>query len=152
MVTDGQSAVLEALVEVCRPPAKAPPSNLRRTISAILWRHQNGTKWRSIPAELGPWSRAAQTFIRWARLGVWERLLDLVQQRGWPSAWSSSTAPMSAPIRRRRVPKGWGTTLRKERDRREALGRSRGGYGTKACVIADGRGRAVAFEVSSPGA
>jgi hypothetical protein len=25
---------------------------------------------------------AAQTFIRWARLGVWERLLNLVQQRG----------------------------------------------------------------------
>ena len=25
---------------------------------------------------------AAQTFIRWARLGVWERLLTLVQERG----------------------------------------------------------------------
>src|SRR3712207_2292042 len=35
-----------------------------------------------------------------------------------------------------------------ERDRREALGRSRGGYGTKACVIADGRGRAVAFALA----
>jgi transposase len=30
----------------------------------------------------------------------------------------------------------------------EALGRSRGGYGTKACVIADGRGRAVAFALA----
>lgn len=56
--------------------------NLRRTISAILWRHQNGAKWRSVPSELGPWSRAAQTFIRWARLGVWERLLGLAQGRG----------------------------------------------------------------------
>ena len=25
---------------------------------------------------------AAQTFIRWARLGVWERLLGLVQEHG----------------------------------------------------------------------
>ena len=25
---------------------------------------------------------AAQTFIRWSRLGVWERLLALVQERG----------------------------------------------------------------------
>jgi hypothetical protein len=25
---------------------------------------------------------AAQTFIHWARLGVWERLLNLVQERG----------------------------------------------------------------------
>ena len=32
-----------------------------------------------------------------------------------------------------------------QRDAREALGRSRGGYGTKACVIADGAGRAIAF-------
>jgi transposase len=30
----------------------------------------------------------------------------------------------------------------------EALGRSRGGYGTKACVIADGAGRAVAFALA----
>src|SRR3954454_17438917 len=37
------------------------------------------------------------------------------------------------------------------RDEREALGRSRGGYGTKACVIADGPGRAVAF-ILAPGA
>src|SRR5215207_244907 len=36
------------------------------------------------------------------------------------------------------------------RDEREALGRSRGGYGTKACVIADGLGRAVAF-ILAPG-
>src|SRR3954447_12632113 len=36
----------------------------------------------------------------------------------------------------------------RERDRREALGRSRGGFGTKACVIADGRGRAVAFALA----
>jgi hypothetical protein len=31
---------------------------------------------------------------------------------------------------------------------REALGGSRGGYGTKACVSADGRGRAVAFALA----
>src|SRR4051794_16613117 len=30
----------------------------------------------------------------------------------------------------------------------EALGRSRGGYGTKACVIAAGAGRAIAFRVA----
>jgi hypothetical protein len=30
-----------------------------------------------------------------------------------------------------------------ERDKREALGRSRGGFSTKACMIADGSGRAI---------
>ena len=69
-------------MEACRPPAKVPPSNLRRTVSAILWRHTNGAKWRALPEESGPWWMAAQTFIRWSRLGVWERLLAMAQARG----------------------------------------------------------------------
>jgi transposase len=82
MLTDAQWTMLEPPVEACRPHAKVPPSDLRRTVSAILWRHENGAKWRALPAELGPWWMAAQIFIRWARLGVWERLLNLVQERG----------------------------------------------------------------------
>ena len=70
------------LVEACRPHAEVPPSNLRRTVEAIVWRCRNGAKWRAIPAELGPWWKAAQTFIRWARLGVWDRLLAAAQARG----------------------------------------------------------------------
>ncbi len=82
MLTDTQWGRLEPVIEACRPKGTTPPRDLRRTISAILWRHQTGAKWRAIPTDLGPWSRAAQTFIRWARLGVWERLLRLAQERG----------------------------------------------------------------------
>ena len=82
MLTDAQWTVLGPLIEACRPKGKTPPQDLRRTMAALLWRHQNGAKWRSVPSELGPWSRAAQTFIRWARLGVWERLLGLSQEKG----------------------------------------------------------------------
>ena len=82
VLTDARWAVLAPLVEACRPRAKVPPSNLRRTVEAIVWRCRNGAKWRSIPAELGPWWMAAQTFIRWSRLGVWERLLVMAQERG----------------------------------------------------------------------
>lgn len=80
--TDATWAVWEPLIEAVRPRGKTPPKELRRTISAILWRHQNGAKWRSIPTEFGPWWLAAQLFIRWAKAGVWERLLELVRQRG----------------------------------------------------------------------
>ena len=82
MLTDAHWMRLEPLIEACRPKGKTSPQDLRRTLSAILWRHQNGAKWRAVPADLGPWSRAAQTFIRWAHLGVWERLLLLAQARG----------------------------------------------------------------------
>src|SRR5919202_6671651 len=82
ILTDAAWAVWEPLIEQVRPRGKTPPKELRRTISAILWRHQNGAKWRSIPAELGPWWLAAQLYIRWTKRGVWERLLELVQRPG----------------------------------------------------------------------
>ncbi len=162
MLADAQWAEFEPLIEACRPKGKTPPKDLRRTISAILWRHQNAAKWRAIPDDLGPWWRAAQTpdqvrgrlFIRWARLGVWERLLLLAQERGGPGARGPTRDDVSGRHQHPRAPQGRrggpqrGSSA--ERDSREALGRSRGGYGTKACVIADGLGRAVAF-ILAPG-
>src|SRR3954447_17782638 len=81
MFSDAHWTTLEPLIEACRPKGKTPPQDLRRTISAIVWRHENGAKWRAIPAELGPGSRAAQIFCRWAHLRVWERMLLLAQTR-----------------------------------------------------------------------
>src|SRR3978361_839689 len=82
VLTDAQWEVRAPLIEAFRPPHKTEDHDLRRTIEAIIWRHDNGAKWRQIPAELGPWWMAAQTFSRWARLGAWERLLEAAQQRG----------------------------------------------------------------------
>lgn len=78
--TEAAWEVWEPLIEAVRPRGETPPKELRRTIAAIFWRHQNGAKWRAIPAGLGPWWLAAQLFIRWAKQGVWERLLGLAQE------------------------------------------------------------------------
>src|SRR3712207_3073731 len=139
--TDAAWAIWEPLIEEGRPRGKTPPKGLRRTIAAIFWRQQNGAKWRSIPAELGPWWLAAQLFLRWAEQGVWERLLELVQQRGIALGMTfldgtNIGAHQPRWHEHRRASKGGGCenggTDSQERDVREALGRSRGGYGTKA--------------------
>jgi transposase len=49
VLTDAQWAALEPLIDEARPHCKVPHGDLRQTIEAILWRHQNGAKWRSIP-------------------------------------------------------------------------------------------------------
>src|SRR5690242_21613984 len=147
VLTDERWAALAPLLEACRPKGKTPPRDLRRTVEAIVWRHANGAKRRAVPAELGPWWRAAQLFIRWAKLGVWPRLLEAAQARGVElgMAFLDGTSVRAHP-KAAGAPKTGATS--QERDLREALGRSRGGYGTKACVIADGRGRAVAFALA----
>src|SRR3954471_18232804 len=71
-----------------------------------------------------------------------------------PRAWGSTRDDVSGRPQHPGSPQGGGRGKKgansKARDEREALGRSRGGYGTKACVIADGLGRAVAF-ILAPG-
>jgi transposase len=141
VLSDDQWAVLEALIDECRPRGKTEPVALRETMEAMVWRHQNGAKWRSVPPDLVPWWRAAQTFIRWNHLGVWERLLDLAQERGVALGMvfldgTSIRAHHKAAGALKQSGSG------AQRDGREALGRSRGGYGTKACVITDSAGRA----------
>jgi transposase len=82
VLTDAQWKRLAPLIEAVRPRGKTGHRDLRHTIEAIVWRHRNGATWRSIPSELGPRWRAAQTANRWGHLGVWERLLSLAQERG----------------------------------------------------------------------
>jgi len=128
MLTDTQWALLEPLIEACRPKGKTPPQDLRRTMTAIVWRHQNGAKWRAIPSDLGPWSRAAQTFIRWARLGVWERLLALAQDKGvqlgmtFLDGTSIRAHQKAAGAARKGALKRNGTPVRRWGARGEALG------------------------------
>jgi transposase len=150
VLADHQWSVLEPLLNEARPWAARPIRHFRRTIEAIVWRQQNGAKWRAIPAELGPWWMAAQTFIRWAKLGVWERLHRLVQaQRGLELGMVFLDGTV---IRAHQKAAG-----ARKQDRTpaasaeaQALGRSRGGYGTKGHVLADAGGRAIAF-VITPG-
>jgi transposase len=66
MLTDGQWTVLEPVIEACRP-AKVAPQNLRQTMSAILWRHQNRAKWRAVPEMLGSWKAAQHIWNLGAR-------------------------------------------------------------------------------------
>ena len=55
VLSDAQWLMLQPLIEACRPHHQTRHHDLRRTIEAIIWRCQNGAKWRSLPPEFGPW-------------------------------------------------------------------------------------------------
>ena len=82
VLSDGEWTRLKSALDAARSGTGRPFPDERRTVEAVVWRQRNGAEWRAVPPELGPWWKAAQTFIRWARLGVWDRLLDAAQERG----------------------------------------------------------------------
>jgi transposase len=55
----------------------------RRVLSGILFVIRNGLRWRDAPADYGPHKTLYNRFIRWSRLGVFNRILsELVSQGG----------------------------------------------------------------------
>ena len=49
--------------------------NNRLFVDAIVWMARTGAPWRDIPPFFGVWNSVWQRFRRWAKAGVWERIL-----------------------------------------------------------------------------
>jgi putative transposase len=55
----------------------------RRVLSGILFVIRNGLRWRDAPGDYGPHKTLYNRFIRWSRLGVFNRILaELAAQGG----------------------------------------------------------------------
>jgi transposase len=55
----------------------------RRVLSGILFVIRNGLRWRDAPPAYGPHKTIYNRFIRWSRLGVFNRILaELAAQSG----------------------------------------------------------------------
>ena len=100
VLTDAQRAKFEAVIVAVKIRGARPRVADRRTIAAIIWRLDNGAKWRSIPAELDDWPHAYLGVGRCVACGMrswrmwWRR-----ESRNW--RLPASTARSRAHIRRR---------------------------------------------------
>lgn len=54
----------------------------RRVISGIIFVLRNGLRWRDAPAEYGPHKTLYNRFIRWSRLGVFNRIFEALARKG----------------------------------------------------------------------
>jgi transposase len=54
----------------------------RRVLSGILYVIRNGLRWRDAPVGYGPHKTIYNRFIRWSRLGVFNRILAELAARG----------------------------------------------------------------------
>jgi transposase len=54
----------------------------RRIVSGIIFVIRNGLRWRDAPTEYGPHKTIYNRFIRWSRLGVFNRIFGALAAKG----------------------------------------------------------------------
>lgn len=70
-----------------RAPNGRKPNNHRLFLDGIFWIARTGAPWRDLPEEFGKWSSIYRQFRRWTLAGLWEDIMDaLNQSRAVPDA------------------------------------------------------------------
>jgi transposase len=139
-----------------------PLEDHHRILNAILWRLHTGAPWRDIPEAYGPWETIYGRFRRWRRDGTWATiltaLLDDLEQRGrlgralWlvdATVVRASRAAAGARNQPAALPRlGGPVRAQLQEPPKHALGRSRGGFGTKVHLLVTDRGIVLGIYVT----
>ena len=99
---------------------------------------KTGVQWRDLPERFGKWDTAYHRFNEWCKKGVWRRVLAAV--RGPDLEWLLLD---STVVRAHPHAAGMNTG-----GQDQALGRSRGGFGTELHSAVDALGNPVALHLS----
>ena len=78
-LTDEEWALLEPLL----PPRQTggrPYRDHRVVLNAMLYHLSTGIQWRDLPERYGPWQTVYWRYRHWQRLGLWDRILAVLQQ------------------------------------------------------------------------
>ena len=72
--SDRQWSVIEPLLPSNQPGARRVDD--RRVLSGIVHVLRSGCRWQDCPADYGPCTTVYNRFHRWARRGLWQKLLQ----------------------------------------------------------------------------
>jgi transposase len=112
----------------------------RLFVEAVLYRYRAGIPWRDLPERFGAWKKVHTRFGRWAKGGVWKRVFErLAGDADNEYAMIDSTI-----VRAHQHSAG----AIKKRAATRAIGRSRGGLGTKIHATVDALGNPTGFALS----
>ena len=70
-------------IEPCFPLSHGVPRvDDRKVISGIIFVIRNGLRWRDAPKEYGPHKTIYNRFVRWSRLGVFNKIFAQLASKG----------------------------------------------------------------------
>lgn len=81
-MSDEEWAFHEPFIRAVRAPNGRKPVNHRIVLDGIFWIARTGAPWRDLPEEFGKWSSVYRQFRRWTLAGLWEQILEALNESG----------------------------------------------------------------------
>ena len=120
-------------------PRGVPRVNDRRVLNGIFWVLRSGAPWRDLPNNFGPYTTCYNRFVRWRRAGVWARIMSALAE-----AHDAAVQMIDTSIVRVHQHGACMT-----RNRRQLMGRSRGGLTSKIHALVDANGVPVRLALTA---
>lgn len=81
-MSDEEGAFFERFILTDRARNGRKPANHRLVLDRIFWIARNGAPWPDLPEEFGKWSSVYRQFRRRTLAGLWEEIMDALNQSG----------------------------------------------------------------------
>ena len=75
-LTDFEWSIIQPLLP--NKPRGVPRADDRMVLNGIDWRLRTGSPWADSPERYGPPTTCGNRFRRWAKIGVWDRIVQAV--------------------------------------------------------------------------
>ncbi|WP_425325058.1 IS5 family transposase [Maricaulis maris] len=144
-LTDFEWSIIEPLLP--NKPRGVPRVDDRKVINGIYWRLRTGSPWAEIPERYGPATTCYNRFVRWRKLGVWDRIFDAVTAAYDGDIQMIDSSSIRVHQHGANAKKGPHAAARDTPDTR-CMGRSRGGLTTKIHALVDANGLPVALKLT----
>jgi transposase len=136
-LTDFEWAAIKPMLP--NKPRGVPRIDDRRVLNGIFWVLRSGAPWRDLPQGFGPYTTCYNRFARWRRAGVWNRIMEAVA-----AAHDAAVQMIDTSIVR--VHQHAACTAR---NKKQSIGRSRGGLSSKIHAVVDKNGLPVRLALTA---
>ena len=136
-LTDYEWAVIKSSLP--NKPRGVPRVNDRRVLNGIFWVLRSGAPWRDLPDNFGPYTTCYNRFVRWRRAGVWGGIMNALAATHDAAVQMIDTSIV-------RVHQHGACIIR---NRKQSMGRSRGGLTSKIHAVVDTNGLPIRLALTA---
>ena len=80
LMSDAEWAFFEPFIRGVRARNGRQGADHRRVLEGVFWIARTGSPWRDLPEEFGKWSSVYRQFRRWTLVGLWETILEALNE------------------------------------------------------------------------